>query len=664
VKVRVSLVEMAAGQDGSVAEVRGGHDLVRRLEAMGIRPGAELAKVSGPYMRGPVTVKVGNSQVAIGFGMAGKVMVEVETSKVLLMGNPNVGKSVVFNRLTGANVVSSNYPGTTVEFTKGTMRVEGRKAEVIDVPGTYTLEATSRAEAVAVKMLDEMDEGDVIIDVVDATNLERSLNLTLQLLARRKPLIVALNLWDETKHTGVRIDVAKLEEILGVPCVPLIAIIGSGIKTLVDKITQARVSSYEFDDAERWHEIGNIVAKVQEVTHKHHTFLEKLGDASVRPLTGMAIAAIVLAGAFEIVRLVGEGLIAYVFEPIFEHLWAPVMMGLSGYLGGEGFLHNILVGEVRVTDGEVDLDHLFGESFGLLTTGLFVPIAAVLPYVFAFYLVLSFLEDSGYLPRLAVLTDNVMHRLGLHGMGIIPMLLGLGCNVPGALATRIMESRRERFISATLMAICVPCMAQIAMIFGLAGKHGARAFVPIFGTLFLVWLVLGRLLGKFLPGESPEILIDIPPYRIPYLRGIAKKMWMRMVWFLKEALPWVLAGVLAVNILYALGVIEFVGWLASPVVKGVLGLPKEAVGGLVVGFLRKDLAVGMLKPLGLSLRQMVVACVVLSMYFPCVATFAVMMKELGVKGMLKSAAVMFASAFAVGGLLNLVMWAFARAAAS
>jgi ferrous iron transport protein B len=650
-KKLVNLAEMEPGREGTVAEIRDGHELVRRLDAMGIRPGSGLVKASGPYMRGPVTVKVGNAQIALGCGMARKVMVEVETRKVLLIGNPNVGKSVVFNRLTGASVVSSNYPGTTVEFTKGTMRVEGRTAEVIDVPGTYTLEATSKAEEVAVKMLDEMDDGDVIVNVVDATNLERSLNLTLQLLARRRPLIVALNLWDETKHTGVRIDVAKLEEILGVPCVPLVAIIGSGIKTLVDKVKEARVSSYEFDDAERWHEIGNIVAEVQEVTHKHHTFLEKLGDASVRPLTGMAIAAIVLAGAFEIVRLVGEGLIAYVFEPIFEHLWAPVMMRLSGYLGGEGFIHNILVGEVRMADGEVDLDHLFGESFGLLTTGLFVPIAAVLPYVFAFYLVLSFLEDSGYLPRLAVLTDNVMHRLGLHGMGIIPMLLGLGCNVPGALATRIMESRRERFISATLMAICIPCMAQIAMIFGLAGKHGARAFVPIFGTLFIVWLVLGRLLGKFLPGESPEILIDIPPYRIPYLRGIAKKMWMRMVWFLKEALPWVLAGVLVVNILYGLGVIGFVGWLASPVVKGVLGLPKEAVG------------VGMLKPLGLSLRQMVVACVVLSMYFPCVATFAVMMKELGVKGMFKSAAVMFVSAFAVGGLLNLVMWAILRAAA-
>ena len=282
-KALVNLAEMERGQEGTVVEVRGGHGFVRRLDPMGVRPGTRLVKASGPYMRGPVTVRVGNAQIALGFGMARKVIVEVETSRVLLIGNPNVGKSVVFNRLTGANVIASNYPGTTVEFTEGTMRVEGRKARVTDVPGTYTLEAASRAEEVAVRMLDEMGDEDVIVNVVDATNLERSLNLTLQLLARRKPLIVALNLWDETKHTGVRIDVAKLEQILGVPCVPLVAIVGSGIKALVDKVTQARVSSYEFDDAERWHEIGNIVAKVQEVTHKHHTFLEKLGDASVRP---------------------------------------------------------------------------------------------------------------------------------------------------------------------------------------------------------------------------------------------------------------------------------------------------------------------------------------------------------------------------------------------
>jgi ferrous iron transport protein B len=221
-----------------------------------------------------------------------------------------------------------------------------------------------------------------------------------------------------------------------------------------------------------------------------------------------------------------------------------------------------------------------------------------------------------------------------------------------------MESRRERFIAATLMAIAVPCMAQIAMIVGLAGEYGARALAPVFLTLFGVWLVIGRLLNRFVGGESPEILMDVPPYRVPYFRGLLKKVWMRMLWFLKEAVPWVLAGVLLVNVLYTLRVIEFLGWLASPVITGVLGLPREAAGGLVVGFLRKDVAVGMLAPLHLSLRQMIVACVVLAMYFPCVATFAVMVRELGGRGMLSSACVMVGSAVAVGGMLNLLLWAF------
>ena len=464
-------------------------------------------------------------------------------------------------------------------------------------------------------------------------------------------MVVALNLWDETKHTGIEIDVAKLEEMLGVPCVPTVAVTGAGIRDLVEKIAQPKVPTYEFEDAERWHEIGNIVASVQKVTHRHHTILEKLGDASVKPLTGIIIAAVVLFAAFEGVRLTGEGLIGHVFEPFFEKVWGPyVAAKVSGLLGGGGFVHSILVG--RLIDGEID----FQQSFGLLTTGLFVPIAQVLPYVFAFYLVLSFLEDSGYLPRLAVLTDHVMHRVGLHGMGVIPMLLGLGCNVPGALATRIMESRRERFIALTLMATCMPCMEQTSMIFALAGTHGAKAMAPIFLTLLVAWICLGIVLGRAVKGDSPEILIDIPPYRVPYLRGLAKKLWMRMVLFLKEAVPWVLAGVLLVNLLYSLKVIEFLGRLASPVIEGVLGLPREAVGGLVVGFLRKDVAVGMLAPLDLSLRQMVVACVVLSMYFPCVATFAIMMRELGLKGMLKSAGIMVGYSLLVGGLLNLLMW--------
>ena len=239
--------------------------------------------------------------------------------KILLMGNPNVGKSVVFNRLTGADVIISNYPGTTVEFTKGSLKIGAERAELIDVPGTYTLEPTCKAEEIAVEML---KQGDVVINVVESTNLERSLNLTLQLLKRKIPTIVALNFWDETKHKGITIDDKKLEQILGVPCVPICAVTGEGIKHLVERIKEAKLSEYDYEDKERWHEIGNIVAQVQTITHRHHTWLERLGDASVRPLTGIPMGVVVMFLAFKVIRPIGEGLIGHVGEPIFENLWA------------------------------------------------------------------------------------------------------------------------------------------------------------------------------------------------------------------------------------------------------------------------------------------------------------------------------------------------------
>jgi len=569
--------------------------------------------------------------------------------KILLMGNPNVGKSVVFNRLTGAGVIVSNYPGTTVEFTKGSMKIGGKYAELIDVPGTYTLQPTCKAEEIAVEMLNERKDGDIVINVVEATNLERSLNLTLQLLKRKVPVIVALNFWDETKHRGISIDEKKLEEILGVPCIPTCAVTGEGVNRLVERIKDAKLSGYEYEDKERWHEVGNIVDKVQKVTHRHHTLLERLGDASVRPITGLPIAAVVLFLAFKIIRFIGEGLIGYVGEPVFENLWAPLMMKLSFLMGSEGFIHDILIG--KLIDGEVD----FMQSFGLLTTGLFVPLGAVLPYVFAFYVVLSFLEDLGYLPRLAVMVDTLMHRLGLHGFAIVPMMLGLGCNVPGVLATRVLETRRERFIAATIMTIAVPCAALQAMVVGLVGKHGMGNLAIIYGTLFAVWVFLGVIFNRVLKGESPEIFLEIPPYRIPYLRGLSKKIWIRIKWFLKEAVPFVLLGVFLVNILYTFGIIQFVGRITAPVITKVLGLPAEAVGALIVGFLRKDVAVGMLIPLGLTVKQLIIASVVLAMYFPCVATFTTLVKELGVVDMLKSATIMIISSLVVGGLLNLVL---------
>ncbi|KPJ74345.1 iron transporter FeoB [candidate division TA06 bacterium DG_78] len=571
--------------------------------------------------------------------------------KILLMGNPNVGKSVIFSRLTGVDVIASNYPGTTVEFCKGCVGKAEQKADVIDVPGTYTLEPTSPAEQVAVELLNRaIEEKDsIVINVIDATNLERNLNLTLQLLKREIPVIIALNLWDEAKHIGISIDVEKLEQILGVPIIPTVAITGEGIKQLVTRLGEAKKSQYQYEDKERWHEVGNITNSVQVITHKHHTIGERLGDLTIHPWTGIPIAIGVMLLVFAVIRFIGEGLIGYIFEPLFENLWSPVMMALSRFLGGQGIIHNILIGQL--IEGEID----FGQSFGLLTTGLFVPIAAVLPYIIAFYLVLSFLEDSGYLPRLAVLLDKLMHTVGLHGMAIVPMMLGLGCNVPGALSTRVLESKRERFIAATLMSIAIPCMAQIAMIFGLIGKFGIKGMSPVFGTLFIVWFVFGFLMSKIIKGESPEIFTEIPPYRLPYFGALLKKVWMRIKWFLREAIPFVLLGVFIVNILYSFGIIAFLGKIAAPIVTNLLGLPLEAVGALIIGFLRKDLAVGMLAPLGLSLKQLIVACVVLAMYFPCVATFAVLLKELGIIDMIKAAIIMIVSSFLIGALLNLIL---------
>lgn len=566
--------------------------------------------------------------------------------KILLIGNPNVGKSVIFSRLTGVNVIASNYPGTTVEFTKGYISWGDKKAEIVDVPGTYSLQPNSKAEEVAVQML---KDGDLVINVVDSTNLERNLNLTLQLLKDRIPVIIALNLWDEARHIGIHIDVKKLERILGVPVIPTCAITGEGIRRLVSQFFNAKAGTIHYEEDKRWEKVGEIIGQVQRVAHRHHTFLDSLEDASIKPVTGIPMAFLIIFIVFTLIRFIGESLIGYIFEPIFENLWAPSMLKLSIFLGSEGFVHNVLIG--KLVQGEID----FVESLGLLTTGLFVPFAMVLPYVFSFYLVLSLLEDSGYLPRLGVLVDNVMHKLGLHGLAIIPMMLGLGCNVPGAMATRVLETKRERFISATLMAICIPCMAQIAMIVGLIGKYGAKGMGTVFGTLFMVWIILGLFLNKIMKGESPEIFVEIPPYRLPYLGALFKKLWMRTKGFLRQAIPYVLLGVFFVNVLYSLGIIEFVGKLTAPIVTGILGLPKEAVGALIIGFLRKDVAVGMLLPLGLNLSQIIVASVVLAMYFPCVATFAVLIKELGIKDMLKSALIMIISALVVGGLLNLLL---------
>ena len=569
--------------------------------------------------------------------------------RILLVGNPNVGKSVLFSRLTGTRIIASNYPGTTVGFTKGYLKLGEEQVEVIDVPGSYTLEPGSKAEEVAVEML---KVGDLVINVIDATNLERNLNLTLQLLERQIPVIVALNMWDDTRHRGISIDVARLEELLGVPVVPTAGITGQGIKELAERLAEARVPKnariYATSD-ERWLKVGDIVSQVQSLSHRHHRWYERLADASSHRVGGIFIALLVLFATFWFVRFIGEGIIGYVAEPLFEGLWTPVLVKLSAVLGTSGFWHDVLIG--KLIGGEIN----YFQSFGLLSTGLYIPLAAVLPYIVGFYFVLGILEDIGYLPRLAVLMDTIMHRLGLHGYAIIPTILGFGCNVPGIMATRILESRKQRFIAATLISIGVPCAALQAMIIGLVGEQGLGYVAMVYGSLFITWLIIGLILNRTVKGFNPELLVEIPRYRLPPWRVIGEKLWLRVSGFIKEALPIVIGTVLVVNILYILGVFNAIADITAPVLTGLWGLPKETITALAVGFLRKDVAMGMLAPLALTAKQLVISSTVLAMFFPCVATFVILARELGVRDLLKAVGIMIAAALIMGSLQNLVL---------
>jgi ferrous iron transport protein B len=569
--------------------------------------------------------------------------------RILLVGNPNVGKSALFSRLTGTHIIASNYPGTTVGFTKGYLKLGEERAELVDVPGNYSLEPSSMAEEVAVEML---KEGDLVINVVDATNLERNLNLTLQLLERQTPAIVALNMWDDTRHRGISVDVAELEELLGVPVVPTVGVTGQGVRELIKRLPEAKVPenarTYSNSD-ERWARVGDIVSQVQSLSHRHHRWYENLEDASSHRVWGIVIALLVLFATFWFVRFVGEGIIGYVADPLFEGLWTPVLVKLSAALGAGGFWHNVLIG--NLIGGEI----AYLQSFGLLSTGLYIPLAVVLPYIVSFYLALGILEDVGYLPRLAVLMDTIMHRLGLHGYAIIPTILGFGCNVPGIMATRILESRKQRFVAATLISIGVPCAALQAMIIGLVGQQGVGYVAMVYGSLFMSWIIIGLILNRAVKGFNPELLVEIPPYRLPPWRAIGEKLWLRVSGFIKEALPMVLGSVLVVSILYTLGVFNVIADVTAPILTGLWGLPKETIVALVVGFLRKDVAMGMLAPLTLTAKQLVISSTVLAMLFPCVATFVILGRELGVRDLLKAVGIMIAAALIMGSLQNLIL---------
>lgn len=560
--------------------------------------------------------------------------------KILMISNPNVGKSLLFSRITGKGSVSANYAGTTVKAETGKFKYNNREYKLIDCPGIYSLdEETSGAK----ELLQLIDDSDIIINVVDATNLERNLNLTLQLLQLQKPTVVCLNFWDDTTHYGITIDVPRLEQILGVPVVPVSALHNQGIPKLLDSLEEASTSNLSYSAEDHWKEIGAIIHQVQTLEHRHHTLTERISDLTLHPVGGVIFAIGVLLATLIIVRFMGEGMINYILEPFYFDVYAPYILNLASNISSD-LIRSLLVG--------TSLDPL--ETFGILTSGLYIALVLVFPYFFSFYLIFGILEDVGYLPRLAVLLDNIFHRLGLHGYSSIPIMLGLGCKVPALLSTRILNNEREKILTIALILMSAPCLPQTAMIISLGMNYSIAVVLFIFAVLLVVAVATNVAINKILPGTTEEFFSEIPAYRRPSVALMGKKLWGRMVEYFAEVAPMIVIGVLLMSLLDYLHVIEFLTKTIQKPVELVLGLPAEIAPIILLGFLRKDVSIALLPPLQLSAQQFIVASVFLVLYSPCIAAFFTMLKELGLKTQLKLVFLIFFIALGVSSFLHMM----------
>lgn len=601
--------------------------------------------------------------------------------RIALVGQPNAGKSTLFNALVGYRAVASNFPGTTVELVRGKGVVGGRPVEIVDLPGTYSLLAGDKAEELARDFLTS-GEVDAVVNVVDASQLGRSLELTLELAELGLPLVVCLNMMDEAAHKGIQIETEKLSQLLGVPVVETVAARGMGLKRLLSAIPQARPARpprYSADVERAIARVEEAIGPVaeasglparyvairllagdppptslariglsQEVEEARRELARTRGDDPALILSAERHAAAL--NLFEKVAKVGHAHVGWRerADDLFMHpllaypLLALILFGLFWVVfkvGGilEGHLLPPLEGFSQ------GLSALLGQGlFAQLVVGAFqglwAGVAIVLPYLVPFLFLLALLEDVGYLPRVGYLMDALMHRIGLHGKSVIPFLLGYGCSVPAVLATRILEDDRDRLVTAAL-AVMVPCAGRAIVVFGLVGRYvGPLAAFGLYLLNIVVIALTGWVLKRVFPGVGPGLILEIPPYRRPSLRTLLGKVWLRLKDFVVVAWP-LLVGTSAV---FAL--IEAVGW-SGPLNAGVrfltwpLGLPAQAGVPLVFGILRKELSLIMLTQafgtadltLALTTGQMLVFAGFVLFYMPCLATLAALGRELGWK---------------------------------
>ncbi len=636
---------------------------------------------------------------------------ETGCKKIILVGNPNVGKSVVFNSLTGAYTTVSNYPGTSVEVSRGYCQLGGARYEVLDTPGMYSLLSITEEERVARRILLEEDPH-VVLHVIDARNLDRMLPMTLQLIEAGLPVVLLVNIMDEAERLGMNIDIRLLQEKLGIPVVG--ASIGrkkgvaelqralqnyqpqrstfvyaSDLEKDVRRVTSLMTGKYILDikalallflqrDEEiierlRVREKANF-AKVEEAANA--VVFERRVDLHLRiSLERKRICKGILAGVVRVDSgsrpVFGERLSALTMNPLtgIPLLLIVLYFGLYKFVGGFGagtvvdFLEGQLFEEylnpwaIRLAEGTIPwywLNELLVGEYGLFTLGVRYAIAIVLPIVGTFFLAFAAIEDSGYFPRLAMLVDRIFKKIGLNGRAVIPMVLGFGCDTMATVVTRTLETRRERIIATLLLSLAIPCSAQLGVIFGLlSGVQGALLVWIL--SMVLVFLLVGFLAAQVVPGERPMFYMELPPMRLPQLNNVLVKTLTRMQWYFFEIFPlFMIASVL----LWAGKLSGGLNWLVRVMepVMSALGLPGEASAAFILGFFRRDFGAAGLYDLQsnglLSPIQLTVAAVTLTLFVPCVAQFLIMKKERGWRVSLGIFFLVTGLAFSVGWSLN------------
>lgn len=649
-------------------------------------------------------------------------MTERKIINIALAGNANVGKSVIFNQLTGMNQCIGNWPGKTVEKCEGKLTFLNYDFNIVDLPGIYSLSTYSIEEIISREFLIG-EKVDLIVNVIDGTNLERNLFFTVQLIGLKLPMILAVNQLDLVRKRKIKINLDKLEKIFKIPVIPVIAVHGRGVHELLEKTIEMFENEFQIPNEDFFkfgkevetgiqkliEEINNYTDELKDIKYPSRFLAIKIlekDDELIRKIKRFKPEIIDIAAEIreELEELHGEDINTIISAEIYNRIheiinqsvvygekqtkatWADKLDHLTTHsIFGYVLLFIILFGAYWVvfTVGDIVgglLDeiyefltpiifNIFGDNIGTnifwkgAIAGLFGGVGGVLVYVIPFFIIIEILQDSGYLPRAAFMMDKFMHQVGVHGKAIIPLILGLGCNVPGCTACRIMETEREKKITAFLTTL-VPCAAVMAVIMGLVAKHlGFIYAIILYGIDFAVIILFGKLATKFSHEPQTELIMEMHEFRKPNKSVILKQTWFRSKEFVYKAMPLIIIIGMLMEIMLMFNLLEPINIFLQPITVLWLGLPVITGIFLIYGILRKELTLVLLEILavdilGIALSefmtpiQMFVFALITMLYIPCAATIIVLRNETGWKFTLKVTFIEVGFALLLGGIVN------------